>query len=72
MKYGSYEVVHYNTRSDGRVEPAGVERLVLSHEEAVELSYMALVVVGRGSNGKPIVMHEGRHAQFDAHLGWLS
>jgi len=72
MKYGSYEVVHYNTRSDGRIEPAGIERLVLSHEEAVELSYMALVVVGRGSEGNPIVMHEGKHAQFDAHLGWLS
>lgn len=71
-RYTEYEVVHYNEREDGRVEPAGYERLVLSREEAVELSFMALVVVGRGSNGKPIVMHEGRHAQFDAHLGWLS
>ena len=72
MRYREYEVVHYNERSDGRVEPAGFERLVLSEEEARELSFMALVVDGRGFDGSPIVMHEGRHVQFDAHLGWLS
>ena len=71
-RFKEYEVVYYNERKDGRVEPAGYERRVLSREEAVELSFMALVVVGRGSKGDPIVMHEGQHMQFDAHLGWVS
>jgi len=73
MKYGSYQVVHYNARSDGRIEPAGTERLVLSREEAVELSYSAIVIsMGEGIGGSRTYIHEGRHAQFDGHLGWLS
>ena len=73
MKYGTYEVVHYNERKDGRVEPAGMERLVLTREEAVELSYSAIVIsLSAGINGSRTYIHEGRHAQFDGHLGWIS
>lgn len=73
MRYREYEVVHYNTRSDGRIEPAGMERLVLTREEAVEMSYSAIVVsLDAGIRGSRTYIHEGRHAQFDGHLGWLS
>ena len=72
-KYSSYEVVHVRSRDDGRVEPAGRERLVLSREEAMELSYTAIVVsLAEGFGGKPVYIFEGRHAQFDGHLGWVS
>lgn len=72
-KYASYEVVYVKNREDGRVEPAGRERLVLSHEEAVELSYSAIVVnLSRGFGGNATYIFEGKHAQFDGHLGWLS
>jgi len=67
-----YEVVYYREREDGRIEPAGHEERVLTPEEALELSWSALVLSGRGFDGSPIVIHEGKHCQFDAHLGWLS
>lgn len=73
MKYGTYEVVHYNTRNDGRIEPAGRERLVLTNEEALAMSFQAIVVsLSEGFSGKPVYLFEGRHAQFDGHLGWIS
>lgn len=73
MKYGTYQVVHYNTRSDGRIEPSGTERVVLSREEAIELSHSAIVIsMSEGIGGSRTYIHEGRHAQFDGHLGWLS
>lgn len=72
MKYNEYQVIHYNVRKDGRIEPAGTEKLVLTREEAVELSFTALVVSrAMGFGGEPIVLHEGKHAQFDGHLGWF-
>ena len=72
-KYSSYEVVHIRNRKDGRVEPAGRERLVLSREEAIELSYSAIVVsLSQGFGGSATYIFEGKHAQFDGHLGWLS
>jgi len=67
MKYERYSVQHYRKRSDGRVEPAGRETVVLSPSEALELSYSALVVTRSGC-----VIHEGRHMQPDVHLGWIS
>jgi len=73
MKYQSYEVVHYKVRNDGRVEPAGIERVVLTHEEAIELSHTAIVLnMSEGIGGKRTAIVEGKHCQFDAHLGWLS
>lgn len=72
-KYSSYEVVYVKNREDGRVEPAGRERLVLTHEEAVELSWDAIVVsLAQGFGGSATYIFEGKHAQFDGHLGWLS
>jgi hypothetical protein len=73
MKTSYYQVIHYNQRPDGRIEPAGTERLVLSREEALELSYSAIVVsMGEGIRGSRTFIHEGKHSQFDGHLGWLS
>jgi hypothetical protein len=73
MKYQSYEVVHYNVRSDGRIEPAGIERVVLTREEAIEMSHTAIVLsMSNGIGGKRTAIVEGKHCQFDAHLGWLS
>lgn len=65
MKYERYEVHHYTTRADGRVEPAGVETLVLTEREAEELSHMAILVTRSRS-----VLHKGRHMQPDMHLNW--
>ena len=72
MKYQSYDIVHYRQRNDGRIEPAGRERLVLSREEALDLSYTALVIAREGFGGSQVVLHEGKHAQYDPHLGWVS
>lgn len=73
MKYQSYEVVHYNVRNDGRIEPSGTERVVLTREEAIELSHTAIVLnMSEGIGGKRTAIVEGKHMQFDAHLGWLS
>ena len=73
-RYGRYEVIHYNERPDGRIEPAGRESAVLTTEEAVELSYTAIVVClsAEGFGGQMTFLHEGKHCQFDGHLGWLS
>lgn len=71
-RYNEYQIIHYNTRSDGRIEPSGTERVVLTREEAIELSFTAIVVSMEGFGGKPVYLFEGRHAQFDGHLGWLS
>ena len=73
-KYGRYEVNYYNERNDGRIEPAGKERVVLTREEAVRLSYTAVVVAldAEGFGGSKTVIIEGRHCQFDPHNGWLS
>ena len=71
--YREYQVVHINERQDGRVEPAGSERVVLTPEEAIELSYTAIVVsLAEGFGGTPTYIFEGKHSQFDGHLGWLS
>lgn len=67
MKYATYKVNHINHRKDGRVEPAGSEFLVLTPEEALELSFTAIVVSNAG-----FVMSEGKHVAFDPHLGWTS
>jgi len=67
VKYETYRVHHINHRKDGRVEPAGTEFLVLAPEEALELSFTALVVSRQG-----FVMSEGKHVKFDPHLGWTS
>ena len=67
MKYESYRVNHYKERRDGRIEPAGTEMLVLTREEALELSFTAVVVSRQG-----FVMSEGKHVKFDPHLGWTS
>lgn len=73
MKYASYRVHHYNRRPDGRIEPTGVERVVLSREEAIALSFTALVVSeSEGFGGSQLVLHEGQYRQFDPHLGWTS
>ena len=73
MKYASYEVHHYNTRNDGRIEPAGVERLVLSHEEAISLSHTAIVVsLAEGFGGSRTALVFGKHCQFDPRNGWVS
>lgn len=73
MKYQSYRVVHYRNRPDGRIEPAGSERVVLTREEALELSYSAIVITDAiGIGGSRTAIVEGRHCQFDGHLGWLS
>ena len=72
-RYSEYDVIHYNRRKDGRIEPAGRERRVMTNEEAIELSFTALVIAkAMGFGGEPIIMHEGKHAQFDVHLGWVS
>lgn len=73
-RFGRYEVIHYKKRRDGRIEPAGRERMVLSPEEAVELSYTAIVVClsAEGFGGSMTLIHEGKHCQFDSHLGWVS
>lgn len=73
MKYAGYDIMHYRKRDDGRIEPAGVERLVLSNEEALAMSFTAIVVsLAEGIGGSRTYIHEGKHAQFDGHLGWLS
>ena len=66
MKYESYKVSYYNKRHDGRVEPAGTETLVLTREEALEMSFAAVVVSRQG-----FVISEGKHVKFDPHLGWV-
>ena len=71
--YENYDVIYYDQRKDGRIEYTGRERRVLTRDEAIELSFSAIVVsLAEGFNGKPIYIHEGKHAQFDAHLGWVS
>lgn len=65
MKYERYEVHHFKKRRDGRVELAGIETRVLTESEAMELSYMAIVVTRSKS-----VIYEGRHMQPDLHLNW--
>jgi hypothetical protein len=73
MKTRYYQVIHYNQRSDGRIEPAGMERRALTKEEAQALSYSAIVVsLTPGFEGSATYLFQGRHAQFDGHLGWLS
>jgi len=72
MKYRDYQIIHYRNRSDGRIELSGTERAVLSREEALELSYSAIVMSFESIGGKPVYIHEGKHAQFDGHLGWTS
>ena len=73
MRYSSYEVVHYRERADGRIEPAGKERLVLTYEEALELSHTAIVVsLSEGFGGSRTALVSGRHCQFDPRNGWLS
>lgn len=72
-RYNEYQVIHYHQRADGRIEPRGAERVVLSHEEAVELSFSAIVVsLAEGINGARTYIFEGKHAQWDGHLGWIS
>ena len=73
MKYPNYDVIYYNVRNDGRIELAGKEERTLSYEQAVKLSYTALVISKKlGFNGEPIGLFEGKHCQFDRHLGWVS
>lgn len=71
-RYNEYRIVHYNQRRDGRIEPAGTERAVLTREEALALSHEAIVVSFESFGGKPTYIFEGKHAQFDGHLGWIS
>lgn len=71
--YSEYKVLHYNARKDGRIEYTGAERLVLTPEEAERMSYTAVVVSkAMGFGGEPIAIVNGKHAQFDMHLGWVS
>ena len=72
-RYNEYQVIHINERSDGRVEQAGTERVVMTYEEALAMSHSAIVVsMERGFGGSATYIFEGRHAQFDGHLGWPS
>lgn len=61
MKYTSYEITYFNERKDGRVEPAGRERKVLSREEAIALSDRAAVEVLNGLQHTGIFIVKGEN-----------
>ena len=58
-KFASYEVTYYNERRDGRIEPAGRERLVLTREAAIEMSECAIVEVLDGIRNTGIFIVNG-------------
>ena len=70
----TYDVINYRKRPDGRIEPLGKpERRNLTRAQAEALSHTAIVIsTTSGSDGSRFYIHQGKHARFDSHLGWLS